>query len=504
MTVNRSKKVFINTICGILYELVALVCGLILPRLILENFGSSYNGITSSITQFISCISLMKAGIGGATKAALYKPLAENDTKSISAIINQTVKFMRKIALFFVLFILLFAIIYPLYINDDFEWLFTSTLIIIISMSTFAQYYFGISYDMLLAADMKQHVSAIFNIFMTIMNTVICVILIRANCGIHLVKLGSSIVYFIGPIFLCFYTKKKYKIDTSQVSSTDLIKARWDALGHEIANFVNTNSAIMILTIFSTLLNVSIYTVYNYIIINVRKTLLTFVTGFGSAFGNMYAKKEYKLMNENLGIYELIMFSLVAIIYPVMLLLIVPFVRIYTDGINDANYIQPMFAILSVLAGAFNCIRLPYQTIVTAAGDFKGTRNGAFVEAALNLFLSILFVIKFGLIGVAIGTFVATFFRTIQYVVYISNHIIYRNIKFFVKKILIFSVYFIVISLILWKVVFSINNWLSWILAGFCITMISFAIVMLLNIIFFKEDFNLLMKKTLLKRSKNA
>ena len=90
----RSRKALINTITSIIYEAVAIVCGLVLPRLILSHLGSSYNGITSSITQFISCISLMKAGLFGVTRSALYKPLADNDKEQISSIIKTTDSFM--------------------------------------------------------------------------------------------------------------------------------------------------------------------------------------------------------------------------------------------------------------------------------------------------------------------------------------------------------------------------------------------------------------------------
>ncbi len=71
----RSKKAFYGSITSLVYQVITVVCGLILPRLILVNFGSSYNGLTSSITQFLAGISLLKAGISGVAKAALFAPL---------------------------------------------------------------------------------------------------------------------------------------------------------------------------------------------------------------------------------------------------------------------------------------------------------------------------------------------------------------------------------------------------------------------------------------------
>ena len=50
----RGKKTIINTIMSLAEELVAVICAFILPRLILSNFGSAYNGLATSISQFLT------------------------------------------------------------------------------------------------------------------------------------------------------------------------------------------------------------------------------------------------------------------------------------------------------------------------------------------------------------------------------------------------------------------------------------------------------------------
>lgn len=41
-------------------------------------------------------------------------------------------------------------------------------------------------------------------------------------------------------------------------------------------------------------------------------------------------------------------------------ILLVPFVKVYTNGITDANYIVPIFTVLISLANASYCLRLLY------------------------------------------------------------------------------------------------------------------------------------------------
>ena len=48
---SRTRNALMTVAASLLSEAVALVCGLILPSLILRNFGAAYNAITQSISQ---------------------------------------------------------------------------------------------------------------------------------------------------------------------------------------------------------------------------------------------------------------------------------------------------------------------------------------------------------------------------------------------------------------------------------------------------------------------
>ncbi|HAR1183137.1 TPA: sugar isomerase, partial [Enterococcus faecium] len=170
----------------------------------------------------------------------------------------------------------------------------------------------------------------------------------------------------------------------------------------------------------------------------VKQLLQTFTTGIGAAFGSMIAEGiDNSSLNRKLKVFEVLVYNITTILFSVTLVTIVPFVRVYTSNINDVNYIRPVFAIIITIAAMFNCFRIPYQTIVYAAGHFKQTRNGSIVEVILNLSISIILVIKIGLIGVAIGTLVGSIFRTLQYGIYLSRNIIVRSNWLFYTKIVI-------------------------------------------------------------------
>lgn len=173
----RGKKTAINTVFSLMEEIVAVICGFILPRLILTAFGSKYNGLTTSVSQFLTCAVLLRSGIGGATRAALYKPIAEENHDKINSIVKATDIFMKKIGVTLAGLILLFATLYPFLVKNEFGWFFTFSLFLIIGASTFAESFFGITYLIVLQADQKLWVSSLLKMICYVLNTAIGAVL---------------------------------------------------------------------------------------------------------------------------------------------------------------------------------------------------------------------------------------------------------------------------------------------------------------------------------------
>lgn len=70
----HSKKIKFNLISVVLCQIVTIGIGFILPRIYIENFGSSVNGVLSTIKQIFTYLCLLEAGVGLATTQALFRP----------------------------------------------------------------------------------------------------------------------------------------------------------------------------------------------------------------------------------------------------------------------------------------------------------------------------------------------------------------------------------------------------------------------------------------------
>lgn len=484
---SRKKKLLFNTITSLLYQLVSVVCGFILPSFFIRYYGSEVNGLVSSITQFLGFITLAELGVGAVIQSTLYRPLAEKDDKEISKIIVSAERFFRKIAFVLVIYTTLLCFIYPIITLDSFNYFYTASLILVISISSFAQYYFSISYRLLLAADQLAFIQLGLQIITLILNTVFSVVLIKVGSSIQVVKLVTSIIFMIQPIMLSIYVKKNYNLDKKIKFKGEPIKQKWNGLAQHISSVILGNTDIVILTLFSTLSNVSIYTVYYLVVNGIKQLVVSSTSGIQAMFGNMYARKEKEQLDKSFSIMEWTLHFIVTFLFSCTCVLIVPFIKVYTLGIHDTNYDVPLFAILITLANASYCLRLPYNIIVLAAGHYRETQMSAIIESIINIVLSIILVSKFGLIGVAIGTLAAMIYRTSYLVWYLSKNIIYRELKYYYKHLCIDILSALIIFSLVRFIKFESITYYGWMFMATKVAGVSICVMIIVNLIFYKR-----------------
>ncbi|MCQ2516220.1 MAG: oligosaccharide flippase family protein [Saccharofermentans sp.] len=476
----RKKKAIVNIIFSLLVELVTVISGLIVPRLIIGTFGSDVNGMIGSITSFVAYISLLQTGVGSAVKAALYKPLAKKNHEQLCVIVKTSNIFFRKIAFATVVYIGFLAVLFPCVIAKDYYWLYTASLVVIVGISTAAQYFFGITYQMLLEADQAAYIYSVIQIITVILNTIFVVITVKLGCSIQIVKLASAMFFVARPIILSMYTKRKYKILLDVPVNNNLIDQRWDAFAQGIAYFIHSKTDIFVLTVFATFSDVSIYSVYALVTTGLSSLINSIDKAVRSAFGNIIACDEKDTLRETFNAYNALVHMLTTTCFATASITVFAFVSVYVKAVEDANYIQPAFGILLITAEMMYCLRSPYNSIVYAAGKFKETKIAAGVEAGLNIVVSCALVPFWGLVGVAIGTLVAMTYRMISFANYLRRDILRFSIASQLKRYgITFFIYFFSI-IVFYNIQYQPVTYLAWFIYAGCI----FALVGLLTFFF--------------------
>ena len=486
MAGSRGKRLKWNTITSLMFQITTVVCGFILPRLILHAFGSTVNGLVHSITQFLHIITFLELGVGAVVQSTLYKPLAERDMDQVSRVTRSAGKFFATIAKILLGYLILLVIFYPMFVKD-FDHLYTALLIAAISISSFARYYFGIVDRLLLTADQRGFIQYTAQTATLILNTAACAVLIHFGCSIHIVKLTTSCIYLIRPIFLRWYVNRHYHINRKIEYTEEPIKQKWNGIAQHIAAVVLDQTDIIVLTVLSTLENVSIYSVYHTVIYGVKNILRSMTNGVEALMGDYLHSHEKKKLQSLFDWTEWLLHTGTVFLFGCTGVLVMPFITVYTKGITDANYMVPAFAILITVANAGHCLRLPYNIVILAAGHYKQTQSNYIIAAVLNIVISVLTVKFWGLIGVAIGTLVAMCYQTVWMAYYDSKHILNTSMRSFWKQIFVDALTVaIAVPASMFLPMRSVS-YFSWVLLAIPVSLIWLVVVLIVNMVFYRD-----------------
>lgn len=419
----KTKETILNIVFSFLLQAVTILCGLIIPRLIISTYGSETNGMVSTITQFLSYITLLETGVGGVAKASFYKPLADNDLECLNRRFGSVSSFFKRISFIFIPYAIALSIILPFVLKTTFTFEFVASLVLVLALSIFSNYFFGLSPRLLLQSDNKTYLVAILDTLCLIANTALSFVFVKTGSSVIWVKLVSSFVFFVKPIILCVFVKTKYKLHTL-TEKPEKLEGRWDGFAQHLAFFVHNNTDIVLISLFLGVKLSSVYSVYSMVITGIVSIIYVIINSFNATFGFLFSKGEKEALSGKFNQTLNICTFLTVCLFANCLILITPFIQMYTKGVNDVDYVTPLFGVLFMLAEAMYCLRAPFMNVALAAGKYKETRNGSIIEMVLNIAISLLLLKPFGLIGLAIGTLVGMTYRTVDFALYCKKNLV--------------------------------------------------------------------------------
>lgn len=490
----KNKATLLNMVSGLLLQLCTLISGFIIPKIILSYFGSEVNGLVSSLNQFLSYITLVEGGISGVIVANLYKPLVERDNDKLSSILVTADKFYKKIGYLFIGYSVLLAIGYSILFKTEYSFTYVSTLTLILSLNLLIQYMFSLTLKSILKADKRGYIVNFCQMAITIANIILALLSVVIYPSIHVLKLISGCLFILQPVVFGKYIKKNYAINWNAKIDNSLIKERWNGFAINLAAFIHNSTDVTVLTIFTSLKTVSIYSVYCLVSNGLKQLISACISGISATVGQAYARRDFDEVNKKMDLYEYVVFILVFFLFTVAALLITPFVQIYTKGITDTNYYQPAFGIMLLISEGLYLLKYPHMNLSYSANKFKEITIPAFIEAGLNIVISVILVSKFGLIGVTVGTIVGMAYRTVFHV-YFTSRLIPRPQIIFYKKIFLFSVTAVMGFLICYKLIPIVNiSVLGWIIHAVLYSSIIGGMYLLISLVFFRNELGFFIK----------
>lgn len=486
----RTKIFIINSIVSIVEQLVIAVSGFIIPHLLINQYGSELNGLVSSIMQFIGYFKLVEAGLGTASIFALYKPLATGDKETVNRILQTAKKSYQKSGFIFLTGVIVLSFVYPFLVKTTLL-NFTSIVMLtfVLGFSGVLDFFVMAKYRVLLSADRKQYILSISSIVYTISYLVITFIMIKIGVSLLIFK-TAVLSAVVGRFLILFlYTRTNYK-DTFAEKNVEkyIVKQRWPAFIIQILGTTQSAFPIILATIFTSLVDVSIFSIYMLVSNAISGVLGIFMSSITSSFGEVISRGEQGTLKKSYNEFETAFYLIITTLFSVTVIMFYPFIQIYTKDITDIPYASTLLVVLVTSNAYLYNLKVPQGMLVMAAGKFQETISRAIIQTSILIGFGIILGLLYGLPGIIVASILSNLYRVIDLVIYVPKTITQSSPFVMAKKIVISFVIFFT-SLVV-SSFFTITNisMYRWIGYSAFFTIFIFAISILLYVIFAKKD----------------
>ena len=392
-------------------------------RTIMIHFmGTQYLGLSSLFTSILNMLSLAELGFGSALVYSMYKPIAENDSDTICALMGLYKKIYRIIGIFILVVGLIITPFVHYFISGDVPDNINIYILFLIYLANTVLSYFLFAYkNCLLYAFQRNDISNNVNTVLTIIEYASMILIVILFRNYYMYVLVFPVITVLGNVIRAVIVDKKYpqykcKGTIGKDLRRDIYKKTFALACHKIGNTISNSLDSLVVSSFLGLSAVAIFGNYHYIVTTLVAIIwivyYSMTAGIGNRMVLLSRDKNYHdfkgltSLNNIVGIWS----------FGCLLFLYQPFIRLWT---GEQNMLPNSSAFL------FACYFLVTQSrkIITlykdAAGLWKEDQWAPIVGATFNLIVNITLVQIIGINGVVLSTILSYILIEIPWETYV-------------------------------------------------------------------------------------
>ena len=409
----RVKYAARNIMFGYVSNIITLLLNAILRYVFIMRLDETLLGINSTYTNILSVLSLAELGVGTAINFSLYAPVAKGDREKVKAYMQFYKKAYRMIA-FIVAAVGLILVPFLKYIIKDPVGIdSTQDLInfyLIFLFNTVSSYFVAYKYS-LSNAEQKNYIQSNVITITKIVTTLVQTIVILATSSFYGYLISASVIELAQKIFANIYLNYKYpylkekNVEKLTKEETSDIKRKTGALVcHKVGDVARLQTDSIIISGFINVAMSGMVDNYNMVISSVSNFVNIIFNSVISSFGNLIATESREKQYNMFCIYRFFASWIYGFSAVGFYILLTPLIKLWLGD----KWILPGAVIAAILIDYyFKGERVVLSNYKTAAGVFEQDKYLPLVQGAVNLVISVVLVIKIGLIGVYIGTIVS-------------------------------------------------------------------------------------------------
>lgn len=421
MNLERSKNAKRSILWGIIYKIVMLVFPFLVRSAIIKTVGIEYLGLSGLFTSILEILNLTELGVGSAIVYSMYKPIAENDTKTMCALLNLFKKIYRIIGLIIAIIGLCLMPFLRNLIHGDIPSNADIYVFYILYLANTISTYWLFAYKTcLLNAYQRNDIISIVGLGISLILNIsqILLLILFKNFYLFVVAIPISTVmtnvinaYLVKRLFpeynCCGQIPQKMKTDIKKrISGLMLAKIAFRAR-YSIGNIV--------VSAFLGIKLLALYNNYFYIVNALTGFLTVIIVSIAAGIGNSIAIDGKEKNEHDMKILNFSYLSISFFCYCFLLCLYQPFMELWvgSEYMLD-NHLMVWFALFFL---SEKCLSIPGQYYDSAGLWWDGKWKGL-IEVSIHLVLILIMSWKWGILGTLLSTTISITFVGLPLVSY--------------------------------------------------------------------------------------
>lgn len=411
MSESRVQKSLLNARINLVFYFLSLFFAFFSRKIFLDCLGAEFIGLTGTLGNILGYLNLAELGVGAAISFHLFKPLQQYNQQQICEILSVFGYLYKRIgqAILFGGFII--SLFFPL-IFDKAELSMGIVYFAFYSFLGSSLIGYFINYrQILLSADQKNYLVSIYFQSAGLIKTALQILLAYYYMNLYIWVFIEFLFGVIGCIILNWKINKEYPwLNTSKTEGKlllkrypNIIKDTKQVFIHKIKDFLLSKSDELFIYIFVSLKMVAYYGNYMMVISKLSVFFASMFDGVGAGVGNLVAegnlKNTMKVFWELMFVRHFLAGFMVFALYT----MIEPFISLW---IGKEYIINHNILVLLIIYLYISHSRNAVDMYNHAYGLYADTWS-AWVELIINISITIIFGLKYGIIGILLGKIIS-------------------------------------------------------------------------------------------------
>lgn len=453
--IERTKNATRNIKYGVILKVYSIFVPFMIRTAMIYIMGVEYLGLNSLFSSILQVLNLAELGVGSAMIFSMYKPIAEDDEKTICALMSLYKTYYRIIGIIILVIGCILTPFIPNLISGEVPNDINVYVLYLLNLAATVISYWLYAYkSSILYAHQRTDIISKVNLITSTIQYILQLSLLWLFHNYYLFVVVMLIVQALTNLIIAAFAYKLYPnyIPKGKLSDTEIksINCRIrDLFTAKFGSVVIGSADTIVISAFLGLKSLAIYQNYYFIMNSICGFLSVIFSAITAGIGNSLVTESKEKNYNDFKKFTFIICFLLCICCCCFAGLYQPFMEIWVGKKLMLNY---RFVILFCIL--FYCLELAmiWATIKDAAGLWHSDRFRPLIGAIANLVLNIVMVRFIGLYGIILSTVFSYVFISMPWLIhnlfkYLFKKTLYQYLKevFIYISVTIFSTFIIIV-----------------------------------------------------------